>query len=446
LEKREVNVQLSDMKRVLIIANLAHSSPRIPGLAAFLPDYGWECSILTPPFSQDVLRRIIDSEQFLRRTTLVFAPFSGDVFEPLRRIIGHPSGELHESTSEKIHEKIKRKGSHRVLDHCIRLLHMLFAYPDTETPWIRSALCVARKHLASHHYDAILSSSPFPTNHIIANQLKKEFSLPWCADYRDPWTQNHTYDFPSIRKIFEVRLEQKILSSANAVVAAAPSYAKKQKSILKRDVQTITNGFDPLQYTDTPSVLDKKLSIVYTGTIYPGKQNPLPFFDAIQELINRKLIDSADISVTFYGKNLQWLLREIDKRELSSVVSISYPLSHKKIIERQKSAQLLLLLGWEDKNNPGVYPSKLFEYLGARRPILLVGGSEKEDIKKIISRAHAGTIAIGTDEIMRVIQKCYSSYRAQGSIPYGGSNDVIAEYSWPYLAQHYCDILDSITT
>jgi len=104
------------------------------------------------------------------------------------------------------------------------------------------------------------------------------------------------------------------------------------------------------------------------------------------------------------------------------------------------------LLRWEDKNNPGVYPSKLFEYLGARRPILLTGGSDKEDIKKIIIRAHAGTIAISLNEIMRVIQKCYSSYRAQGSIPYDGSNDVIAEYSWPYLAQHYCDILNSITT
>jgi len=40
------------MKKVLIIANLCHTSPRVRGLAKYLPEFGWEPIVVTPHCSQ----------------------------------------------------------------------------------------------------------------------------------------------------------------------------------------------------------------------------------------------------------------------------------------------------------------------------------------------------------------------------------------------------------
>jgi len=36
-----------------------------------------------------------------------------------------------------------------------------------------------------------ISSSPPVSTHLIASQLSKEQPIPWIADLRDLWTQNH---------------------------------------------------------------------------------------------------------------------------------------------------------------------------------------------------------------------------------------------------------------
>lgn len=41
------------MKKVLIVANLFHASPRIPGLAKYLPEFGWQPIILTTPIDEN---------------------------------------------------------------------------------------------------------------------------------------------------------------------------------------------------------------------------------------------------------------------------------------------------------------------------------------------------------------------------------------------------------
>ena len=55
------------------------------------------------------------------------------------------------------------------------------------------------------------------TSHIIAKELVKRKKIPWIADFRDLWTQNHYYTYSGIRHFFEKRLELDTVSSANAL-------------------------------------------------------------------------------------------------------------------------------------------------------------------------------------------------------------------------------------
>ena len=45
------------MKKVLIIANLFHASPRIPSIAKYLPEFCWTPIILTNPLNQESYRQ-----------------------------------------------------------------------------------------------------------------------------------------------------------------------------------------------------------------------------------------------------------------------------------------------------------------------------------------------------------------------------------------------------
>lgn len=434
-----------NMKHVLVIANLFHSSPRIPGLTTYFPSSGWHATILTPPFSTQAISMLGAPKKFNENVSVLPAPFTGDVFEPLRKLMGNPSTEIHASITEKLKKSIGPPEKKILLNRLIWLAHLLFAYPDTEKTWIRSALETARSHLASNHYDALLSSSPFPTNHIIAHELKKKYSIPWCADFRDPWTQNHTYNFPLIRKFFEERLEKRILKTANAIVAATPEYSAKQSRLLERKIETIPNGFDPEQYPYKPlPLLDQQFSITYTGTIYPEKQNPLPFLDALQSLVREHRIDTTMLRVTFYGKGNQWLSEEIEKRKLAVCVDTPGLIPREQAIIKQRSSQVLLVLGWEDPKNKGVYPSKLFEYLGARRPILIAGGSNKEEIKNLVRNASAGSSGTTAEEIKNILLEYYHEYQNNGFISYRGNEEKIMAYSFPKLAEWYGKILHAL--
>lgn len=66
--------------------------------------------------------------------------------------------------------------------------------PDTYVGWYRPALRAARAAAAQTPFDAVLSTSPPQTAHLVARTLCREKKLPWIADLRDPWTDNRFAD------------------------------------------------------------------------------------------------------------------------------------------------------------------------------------------------------------------------------------------------------------
>lgn len=116
-------------------------------------------------------------------------------------------------------------------------------YPDRQKDWIPFAIRFASNLLDSQRIDALLTSSPPATTHIIAQKLKQKYNIPWVADFRDLWTQNHNYPYSRLRKFFERRLELKTLSSADALVGTSGPMANRLTTLHgKKEVCVITNG------------------------------------------------------------------------------------------------------------------------------------------------------------------------------------------------------------
>ena len=310
--------------------------------------------------------------------------------------------------------------------------------------WCPHGIRAGSELLQSEKIDAIISSSPPETTHIVAKELKDSFNIPWIADFRDLWTQFHYYRYGSIRKWFERKLEIKTLSLADALVAVSQPWADKLEALNQgKDVFTITNGFDPEEAIS--SSLTSKFTICYTGHIYHGKQEPGLLFKAIRALIDDGLIDRKEIKVSFYGSTYHWLDEQIREYGLGEIVHQKGMISRDAAFSKQRESQMLLLMDWGHVEEQGVYPAKVFEYLAARRPILATGGGEGV-IKDLMEQTNAGIHAADKESVKDALLSFYNEYKHNGEVGYKGKEEEINKYSQREMARKYSEVLDSVTT
>ncbi|MDA8325199.1 MAG: hypothetical protein M0033_03180, partial [Nitrospiraceae bacterium] len=268
-----------------------------------------------------------------------------------------------------------------------------------------------------------------------------EYGVPWIADLRDLWTMNHYYDKLGVIRFFERRLEMRTLSCADALVTVSQPLADALGTLHKgKDVQCITNGFDPDDFNGIPTRLSKKFSITYTGMLYNGKRDPAILLKTTARLIEENRIDRAKMEIVFYGPNEEWLTGDINKYRLQDVVKICGLIPRDEAIRKQKESQVLLLLLWDDEREKGVYTGKLFEYLGSRRPILAIGRSNSI-VKDLLSDTGAGHFVSDRLQLEKILMRHYHEFISNGEVGYH-ANDRAEDYSYLTIAGKYSRILN----
>ncbi len=139
------------------------------------------------------------------------------------------------------------------------------------------------------------------TSHIIANELIKRKKIPWIADFRDLWTQNHYYEHSRIRRFFERKLELTTLFSATALTTISHPLSEKLQELYKnKKVYAIANGHDPEQINPA-NPLNKKIYYYIHRRVYLGRRDPEPLFKTLKVLIDENMIDPSEIEVHFFG-------------------------------------------------------------------------------------------------------------------------------------------------
>ena len=421
------------MKKVLIIAHLGHAPSRISGLAKYLPEFGWQPIILTAPVGKkpDSQFRVIETGYH-------------DVLGLWKKIFRfNPTEDVRRQVKKRFGVTSKKS----VVDSFLTLGGAIINYPDLERGWKTFAIKAGNELLQKEDVDAMISNSSPVTSHIIAKELKIKHKIPWVADFRDLWSQNHNYHYGHLRKFFEQRLELKTLSVADALVTVSPLWAEKLSALHGgKKTYTITNGFDPEKMNTKRFGLTSKFTITYTGLIYTGKQDPSKLFAALQDLISDGTMDPKDVEVRFYGPERDWLPSEIRKYGLSAIARYYGMVPREISFEKQRESQLLLLLNWEDQRERGWYPLKIFEYLAAQRPILAIGGSGDDVTKKLLDETNAGIYAPSVKDIKSILKGLYQEYKIKGKISYHGDIEEINKYSHREMARKFAEVLDQVTS
>ncbi|MGQ9829601.1 MAG: glycosyltransferase [Roseiflexus sp.] len=278
----------------------------------------------------------------------------------------------------------------------IRLLdiyRILFAFPDDAIGWFPFGLTEGERLLQWWSPDVIVASSGPPTSLLIAAAIRQRHGIPWVGELRDLWTDNHYYAFPMWRRVLETWVERQTLRTAAGLVTVSEPLAQTLRLRYSMPVEVVLNGFDPSDYPQAqPGRTCRLLRIVYTGNVYAGrKQSAGALFAALQRLGSR----AGQVRVAFYGLNIQGLVSVVSEARyhgVDHVLEINNAVPYQEALCLQRTADVLLLLLWNDPRERGVYTGKLFEYLGARRPILAIG-PEDNVAAALIRERQAGVVS-----------------------------------------------------
>lgn len=293
-----------------------------------------------------------------------------------------------------------------------RLIHFtgkiyknILNFPDGQIGWIPFAYRAGKKTIESWKPDIIYASSAPYSSLITAARLSRKYGIPWLAELRDLWVDHQYYQYGRLRKKLENRIEKKTLGSASALITVSEPLAEKLRACYSKPVQVIRNGFDPEDYEPyvtkvTEEHLPNQLNLVYTGMIYDGRQNISPLLKAIRLLKDQDM----PVYLNMYGKYLDKIRRLAADFGVSELVNVSGSVGYKEALRLQTEADVLLLLLWTDRQQKGIYTGKLFEYIGARRPILAVGPGE-DVAADLIRELGAGYIADEEEKIVLHLQR-----------------------------------------
>jgi glycosyltransferase involved in cell wall biosynthesis len=263
--------------------------------------------------------------------------------------------------------------------------------------WVPFATAAARRLLATRGYDAVVTTSPYESAHLVG--LACRGRAAWIADFRDGWVfDSHRAEFPTAaQRRLDGVVERRVARGADAVTAATRPIAEDFRARLGVDAVHVPNGWDPawdaaVDAAQSPALEADCVNLVYTGTLSGGwGRSPRALLSALRTLAAEPEVARRQ-RLVIAGRP-----SEEDERDLRELAS---PLvRHLGVLSRpdaralQRSADGLVLI---TSHNRSEATGKLFEYIGARRPVLALAADN--EAARIVSETGIGLTVAPDDE------------------------------------------------
>jgi hypothetical protein len=401
------------MKKVLIITYYWIPSggagvQRWVKFTKYLRDFGYEPIIYTPenpefPSIDTSFEKDIPADISIIKTP---------IWEPYN-VYRNLTGKKNQAINAGFISENKKQGWKDKLSIWIR---GNFLIPDPRRFWIKPSVRFLTDYLQKNPVDAIITTGPPHSMHIIGMGLKKNFpNLPWIADFRDPWTNIDFYKDLNLSWISDKihhNLEKKVIQKADSVVVVSNGMKDEYELMRPKHIQVISNGYDESDVQKEAVELDKRFSISHIGTLNAAR-NPKTVWKVLSEICAENSVFKADLQIQLVGKVDFSVLEDIKQFSLSdNLHKIDY-LSHSEAIAKQQSSQVLMLLINNSGNAKGILTGKFYEYLAAKRPILAIGPTDG-DAAKVLTETGAGAMADFSDKkaTKQAILEYYNRYKA----------------------------------
>ena len=355
-------LQSTQPRRVLVIAYYfppmgLSGVQRTLKFVKYLPEFGWHPTVLT-----------VDPRGYFAKDDTLLGELEGRNVTIVRTPPSGPARFLSRRAVVEIPAEWKRKLLSRLSD--------TFFIPDNKIGWRRRALARAVALHRETPFDLIFATAPPFTSFLIGRRLKKKINRPLVFDYRDPWVDYPFKFYPTpLHKLANIRLERKALRASSHVITTnrrvKEQILRRHRFLTYHDIDIISQGFDAEDFPPAgrsaprPAKGDRRMRITYAGVFWEDRV-PDHFLRALHELFAEKPRLRGRIEAVFVGKFREENLKLVTKLGLQDTVRIMGYLPHRECVRELCASDVLWMTVGDDSGSPG----KVYEYIGARKPIL----------------------------------------------------------------------------
>ncbi|MBX2982713.1 MAG: glycosyltransferase [Flavobacteriales bacterium] len=402
------------MKRVLIITyywppNGGAGVYRWLKLSKLLPEHGWQPVIYTPENPEVVA----DDPGLLKDVRADIEVVKRPITEPFnlyKRFTGR-------STKEKVQVGFlneKKQGGWK--EDLALWVRSNFFIPDARVWWVRPSVKFLKEYLREHPVDAIITTGPPHSMHLIGLELKRALGVKWIADFRDPWTDIDFYaqlKLTSWADAKHKRLEGEVLREADQVLTVSWHWADDLRKLGAGNVEVVTNGYDPDDLPSPPEPVDEAFSLVHIGSLSPTRNAP-ELWAALKMICGEDPAFAAKFKLRFVGPVDHTIAESVENAGLGAHLERTGRVTHVEAMRQMQRARVLLLLVNDTPNLLGILPGKLFEYVSTGRPILGVCPTEG-DVSRVLDQApHA---VINRSSLMEQRDQIKAMFTASSTVP-----------------------------
>jgi glycosyltransferase involved in cell wall biosynthesis len=267
--------------------------------------------------------------------------------------------------------------------------------PDENVSWNLTAIPAAIRIVRSEGIDAVVTTSPPSSVHLIGAAVKKATGVKWVADLRDSLVAHpHRHAerlLVRAKEQGEHAVARLVARNADAITCVSDAIADELRAREPRGrVVTISNGSDFDDFAGLERHASDRFRLTHTGSFF-GKRDPRPFLTALESS------GLDDVVVRFLGdfrsSDREWA----ETRSLGDRLELIPYAARRRSLELQRDSEaLLLLIPDAGGRGKGVLSGKVFEYLAAERPILAVVPPDGA-AASLIREAGAGVVVAPDD-------------------------------------------------
>jgi len=330
---------------------------RVAKFVKYLPEHGWQPTVLT-----------VDPAGYFAYDETLLHEMEVAGVEIVRTDTWDPTRLFRRKQTVPLPAERKRRW--------LSTLSQFFFVPDNKIGWMPHALRVGGRLLRAHSFDAIFSSAPPYTSHLIAARLSRVSGLPLVLDFRDDWVGNprHVYPTPLHRALNGVLERYALRTSRHACTINEPIraglMARNSRDGVAPSVKIIPQGFDPVDFQECqPAPVPDKMQLLYTGIFYDA-QTPDYFLQALARFVALHPAARQHLEAVFVGLLPESSQQLVDDLGIRDLVRYEGYVPHHKAVANQLSADVLWMTIGQRPGAEGISTGKLFEYMGTRKPIL----------------------------------------------------------------------------
>lgn len=221
------------------------------------------------------------------------------------------------------------------------------------------------------HPDAVLTTSPPPSVHLIGLYLKRKYGIKWIADYRDVWFPQSRIAYKTpIHKSVHHRLERSFVQHADRTVVVSDGHLKLLKSKYEAEAgrtHHIPNGFDESVFAESQADRGRRdgFRIGYCGTL-----NHLTYVPGMFEAF-MGAAQSNPVTFDICGVVTQDVSAEIDRVDPERrVINLLGYRDHDAAVRFRMECDVNLVTLAPEMSLESTIPGKTYETLRATRPLV----------------------------------------------------------------------------